>query len=124
MKDKRPIRRGEIWWVDFNPARGSEQAGRRPALVLQSDLLTSQGVRTVVVAAMSTGSHGPETLGDDVIHINVEPSRLNGLVHSGVVKCEQVLTVAVDRLETYSGVLEPRLLQKVERALRVILGLG
>jgi len=26
-------KRGEIWIVNWNPARGSEQAGRRPALL-------------------------------------------------------------------------------------------
>ena len=27
-------RRGEIWMVSLDPVRGSEQAGKRPALVL------------------------------------------------------------------------------------------
>lgn len=118
MRNRRPIRRGDIWWVDFNPARGSEQAGRRPALVVQADLITQENFGTVVVLAMSTGSHG-----DDALHVEVEPSPLNGLTQAGVVKCEQVLTVAADRLESYSGIVEPRYLEKVERALRVVLGL-
>ena len=28
---------GEIYWVDLPPANGHEQAGRRPALILQDD---------------------------------------------------------------------------------------
>ena len=31
-------RRGEVWLVNWNPARGSEQAGKRPALVIQNDI--------------------------------------------------------------------------------------
>ena len=31
-------KRGEIWLVDFNPARGSEQSGQRPAVVIQNDV--------------------------------------------------------------------------------------
>lgn len=30
------VKRGEIYMVDFNPARGSEQAGHRPALTFLS----------------------------------------------------------------------------------------
>lgn len=33
------IRRGEIWLADLNPTRGSEQAGVRPVLVFQNDLI-------------------------------------------------------------------------------------
>lgn len=33
-KKSRVPDRGEIVWLDFNPQAGSEQAGRRPALVL------------------------------------------------------------------------------------------
>ena len=29
--------RGEVWYVDLNPVRGHEQAGRRPALVISVD---------------------------------------------------------------------------------------
>ena len=32
------IKRGEIYWVDWNPGRGSEQSGLRPALVIQNDI--------------------------------------------------------------------------------------
>jgi mRNA-degrading endonuclease toxin of MazEF toxin-antitoxin module len=31
-------KRGEIWIVNWNPSRGSEQAGKRPALVIQNDI--------------------------------------------------------------------------------------
>ena len=35
-----PIRRGEIRWADLNPARGREQAGLRPVLILsEKDIL-------------------------------------------------------------------------------------
>jgi hypothetical protein len=32
------MKRGDIYMVDFNPARGSEQAGYRPALIIQNDV--------------------------------------------------------------------------------------
>lgn len=32
------IKRGELFWVNLNPVKGSEQAGRRPVLVIQNDI--------------------------------------------------------------------------------------
>jgi mRNA interferase MazF len=44
---------GDIAWVDFNPVKGTEQAGRRPALVLTS-LAYHQRSRRAVVCPIST----------------------------------------------------------------------
>ena len=32
------VRRGEIYWVEFDPVKGSEQGGLHPALVVQQDI--------------------------------------------------------------------------------------
>ncbi|MDP2410864.1 MAG: type II toxin-antitoxin system PemK/MazF family toxin [Pseudolabrys sp.] len=39
---------GDIAWVEFDPVRGTEQAGRRPALVLSSRSYHEQSRRAVV----------------------------------------------------------------------------
>ena len=46
-------KRGEIWMVNFNPGRGSEQTGVRPALIIQNDI-GNQYASTTVVAAITT----------------------------------------------------------------------
>ncbi len=46
-------KRGEIWLVDFNPARGSEQAGQRPAVIVQNDV-GNRVAATTIIAALST----------------------------------------------------------------------
>src|ERR1051326_6990731 len=46
-------KRGEIYWVDFEPARSVEQGGRRPALVVQNDR-GNQNSNYTVVAAISS----------------------------------------------------------------------
>jgi mRNA-degrading endonuclease toxin of MazEF toxin-antitoxin module len=33
------VQRGEIWFANLNPTRGSEQAGMRPVLILQNDAI-------------------------------------------------------------------------------------
>ena len=44
------VRRGEIYWVDFDPVKGSEQSGLRPALIVQQDLGNEYSPTTVVAA--------------------------------------------------------------------------
>ncbi len=35
------MKKGEIWEADLNPVKGSEQAGKRPVLIVSGDLLNS-----------------------------------------------------------------------------------
>jgi mRNA interferase MazF len=32
------VKRGEIYWVELDPVKGSEQGGLRPALIVQQDV--------------------------------------------------------------------------------------
>ncbi len=47
------VRRGEIWLADLNPTRGSEQAGIRPVLIFQNDLLNKY-TTTVLAIPLTT----------------------------------------------------------------------
>lgn len=35
-----PLKRGEVWLADLNPTQGSEQAGIRPVIIFQNDLVS------------------------------------------------------------------------------------
>ena len=59
------ISQGDIFWADFGRPRGSEPGGRRPALVIQSDSLNRSPLRTVIVAALTTG-RGPRAFSANV----------------------------------------------------------
>jgi mRNA interferase MazF len=48
------VRRGDIYWVDFSPGKGSEPLGRRPGLVIQCDALNESRLNTVVVLAVTS----------------------------------------------------------------------
>ena len=55
------ILRGEIRWADLNPARGREQAGRRPVLILSQDetrrlLLMAPNLKTRVLLSLAYGT--------------------------------------------------------------------
>ena len=106
-------RRGDVWLVNWNPARGSEQAGRRPALVIQNDI-GNEKAATTIVAAIST------SLKIYPMNVRIDPSE-GGLKVSSIVKTSQILTVAKERLEKRLGILGAEKMKEVNRAIKLSL---
>jgi mRNA interferase MazF len=52
-----PISRFSVWGVNLDPARGSEQSGFRPVLVLSPEEI-NRHLNTVIVAPMTTRLRG------------------------------------------------------------------
>lgn len=48
-----PVLRGEIYWAELDPARGSEQAGRRPVLVISHNILNERSGTVMALALTS-----------------------------------------------------------------------
>ncbi len=81
------LRRGEIYWVDYEPIKGSEQGGLRPALVVQQDLGNRYSPTTVIVAM--TRRIPPKPYPFVVV---VEPEE-TGLKEPGAINCAQLTTI-------------------------------
>lgn len=81
------IARGEIYWVEFDPVKGSEQGGLRPALVVQNDIGNRYSPTTVVAAITRTVPPKPYPF-----VVIIEPSE-SGLPERSVVNCSQVATI-------------------------------
>jgi mRNA interferase MazF len=111
-------RRGDIWIVDWSPARGSEQAGMRPALVIQTDAanLNPRYPNVIVLAISTKGKQVP-------FHVPINPSQECGLKETSFVKCEQVLTISKSRLNKRIGSLSEQHLREVDMGLRRVLEL-
>lgn len=82
-----PVRRGEIYWVEFDPVKGNEQGGIRPALIVQNDTGNRFGRTTVVVAITRTIPPQPYPF-----IVVIEPHE-SGLPEQSAVNCTQIATV-------------------------------
>lgn len=49
-------RQGDIYWVRFGAPEDSSPAGKRPAIVIQNDLLNKSNIRTTVVALLTSNT--------------------------------------------------------------------
>jgi mRNA interferase MazF len=81
------VRRGEIYWVEFSPVKGSEQGGIRPALVVQNDTGNRFSPTTVVVAITRTIPPQPYPF-----VVAIEPTE-SGLPVRSAINCAQMATI-------------------------------
>jgi mRNA interferase MazF len=108
--------RGDVWEAEFDPIRGHEQAGRRPAVIVSADRL-HQGWSGLayVVPVTRTDRRSPW-------HIAVEPPE-GGLTARSFIMCDQLRIFAVERLIRRRGNIDSETLLEVEDRLRVLLNL-
>ena len=111
------IKRGDLFWVNLDPARGSEQRGRRPVLVIQNDI-GNEVAPTTIVAPLTTKSFSKEY----PTNVNL-PKGMAGLNVNSTVLLSQIRTIDKNRLEKKIGYLPENYIQKVDQALRISLGL-
>ncbi len=106
---------GEMWLVNWNPARGSEQAGKRPALVIQNDIGNEKASTTIVSAISGSVKIYP-------MNIKIDPPE-GGLERPSIVKTGQILTVSKERLEKRLGRIGAKKMEEVNRAIKLSLDL-
>jgi mRNA interferase MazF len=109
-------KRGEVWLVNWNPARGSEQAGRRPALVIQNDIGNKKAPTTIVAAISSSVKIYP-------MNVPIDPPE-GGLDHPSIIKTSQILTISKERLEKCLGRISGGSMNEVDRAIKLSLALS
>ena len=108
------ILRGEIRWADLNPARGREQAGLRPILILSQDVFNERSGTAIAVALTSQ----PQRAG---FPLTLE-LHTKGLPKKSWVKISQIRTLAVERIGKAIGRASPEEVAQVVEGLNEIIG--
>lgn len=111
------VKRGEIWLIDLNPTKGSEQRGVRPCLVISNDI-TNQHAPTITVLPLTSNLAGQR------FPINVVLSKQETrLKVDSLVLCGQIRTVTKERIVQKLTAITINEINRVEKALLLYLGI-
>lgn len=106
------MKRGEVWWVGFQPSVGGEIQKRRPAVIVSNDAANKFLNRVQVI---------PLTRHVERLYPSEAQVTLKGKPHKAM--ADQLTTVSKARLLDRAGHLAGADLEQVERAIKVQLGL-
>ena len=106
------MKRGELWWVDFEPAIGSEVKKTRPAVIVSNDAANAAMSRVQVVPITS-----------NVTRLYVFEAQVNVRGIRGKAMADQIMTADKQRLKKRIGKLSAPEMLALERALKIQLSL-
>ena len=113
------ICRGEIYFVNLDPVKGREQAGKRPVLVLSVDEINDLPLVVTVVV----GTKGENISHNYPTNVRLLPEE-SGLPIETLFLCFQIRSIDKNRFpEKPAGKVSGKTLEKIERAARFCLGL-
>lgn len=105
-------KRGEVWWIAFDPSVGGEIQKTRPAVVVSNDFSNKHLNRVQVIPLTSN----TKKLYPAECFITVDGSQSKAIA-------SQVTTAAKERLKNKLGAISPSEMAEIEKALRIQLGL-
>lgn len=108
------VLRGEIRWADWYPARGREQAGSRPVLILSQDIFNERSGTVIAMALTSQPQRAGFPLTFELL--NIGPAKRSW------VKVSQIRTLSVQRVGKKLGKLSPEQLAQIIEGLNEIIG--
>ena len=111
------IRRGDVYYADLNPVIGSEQGGVRPVVIIQNDIGNKYSP-TVIVAAITSKIDKAKL----PTHVEIKSTECNLDIDS-VILLEQIRTLDKRRLQRQITHLEQEIVEKINDALEISLGL-
>ncbi len=108
-----------IFWADLNPTRGSEQAGKRPVLVISEEAV-NQALPIVTVVCLTSLKPGRKVYPIESL-LEIEDSRLK---ERSIVMAHQVRAIAKDRLAEKCGAIKKEeIREQIRNIIRLYLDL-
>ena len=111
-ENMKELQRGDIYYLAATKQTGSEQAGRRPVIIVSNDMCNTYSP-TITIVPITTKMKKPLPT-----HVQLELQNVHGIV-----LCEQVQTVACSRLMEYVNKVDDKTMSQINNALCTQLGL-
>jgi mRNA interferase MazF len=106
------MKRGEVWWVEFDPSIGSEIRKTRPAIILSNDAANRNLSRVVVIP-----------LSSNVARVYPGEAMVAVAGRQSKAMVDQIMAADKTRLKDRVGALSRQVMADVEEAIKVHLGL-
>jgi mRNA interferase MazF len=112
------VNRGEIWLANLNPTRGSEQAGTRPVLIFQNNVINKY--TTTILAIPLTTNLRRASLPSCVQISKGE----GGLASDSAALCHQLRVLDKTRLMRKLGMVNPNTISTIESCVKFTMGMS
>jgi mRNA interferase MazF len=117
------INKGDIWYVDLEPAKGHEYEKKRPVVVVNTDYVNKKSnfeLRIIVPIIGWKPNHDHETW-----LVKIKPSPRNGLTKVSVADPYQIRCVSEERFDKKRiGVLSDRYMTIIEDRILAVLDIN
>ncbi|MCL2793566.1 MAG: type II toxin-antitoxin system PemK/MazF family toxin [Spirochaetaceae bacterium] len=108
--------RGEIWWANLPPPKGSKPAKHRPVLVIQGDSFNQSKINTVICAIITSNIELASLPGNLLLEKSI-----SGLDKTSVVNFSQITTLDKTDLTIQAAMLPKSMFEKINNCLKLVL---
>lgn len=105
-------KRGDIYWVSFDPSQGTEVQKKRPAVVISNDMF-NKNLNRVIVAPITSNI---KNIFDFDCAVTVQGKK-------GKIMLDQLRTVDKSRLFSKIETIDPQTLENIAEALKITFNL-
>jgi mRNA interferase MazF len=112
------MQRGDVFWAFLDPVVGSEQAGRRPVVVVSRDAIHK--AMTVAIVVPLTNRENKDRLFPSQVEIKRGEG---GVKADSIAMCEHVRAVSAERMRGFIGHLDTARIVQIDEALKIALDL-
>lgn len=109
------VKKWSIYWVNLNPVIGSEQAGKRPCLVISNNIINEvlPIITILPITSMKSGSRVYPT----EIYID---KHISGLMNDSIAMVHQIRTISKNRVLKKCGeVSSLEIIKNINNALKI-----